>query len=453
MQHIFSAEYKYQTWRTLWVALAKVQQKAGLPITTAQITEMEDAVTDINFDKVAAYEKESRHEVMAHIKAFGECAPSAKPIIHLGATSVFVMDNGELLQIHKATTLIQHRIQAVIHRLMQLAQKYARTPTLAYTHLQPAQPTSIGKRCAQWGASFCRDLQEIHAFQDALRLRGIKGATGTQASFAQMGISWTALQDMETDFAQLFGFKDCYPIVGQCYDRKIDHALLSALANIAISAHKCATDIRLLQGLGEMEEVFEKQQVGSSAMPYKRNPILSERVCSIAKFLMALPQSSAAVASTQWLEHSLDDSAARRIHIAQSFLAADAILILLSHITRTLHIKEERINANIHAQLPFLLSEKILVAHVRAGGDRQEIHERIRIHAMDAVEKHATDSDYFLRRIEADPAITITREELTRAINDGLIGYAAEQTERWIADECTPLLHGFSNDASESIRV
>ena len=442
MLQLFSREEKYRLWRELWVALATAQQRAGLPIDNQQIAELRKAaIQDIDFDRVRDYERESRHEVMAHIRALADEAPRAAPIIHLGATSVFVMDNGDLIRMRRALTRIRDCLLLIIDCLVERASQEQHTPCLAYTHLQPAQPTTFGKRMAQWADALLGDCAAIIHLIDELPFRGLKGASGTQASYKELGIDRERMAQLEHEIASAFEFTDVAPLTAQNYDRKIDYTILTTLSMIAQSAHKFGTDIRLLQGLGECEERFAEQQVGSSAMPYKRNPIRSERLCSLAKFLIALPHSAALVSSTQWLEHTLDDSAARRLHIPQAFLAADAILLLYYDIIHGLSLNYSHIEHRLHTEAPFFLCEGLLMRAVIHGADRQKMHEILRRHAMTARnELNSGGERNRLYELLADDAEFPT--DILGAESDidmrAHVGYAAEQVEEWIRDRYRP---------------
>ena len=440
----FSDTNRYRTWRRLWIALAESEAELGLEITEEQLDELRAGVEPIDFDRVAVIEKDLRHDVMAHITAYGEQCPKAKPIIHLGATSCFVTDNSDLLLMKTGLEILREKLVAVLEAFREFALRHRNLPALAYTHFQPAQLTTVGKRAALWAQDFLLDLQELNERHEGLRARGVKGATGTQASFLQLfgGDAKKVAQLDELVTAKL-GFSDSFKITGQTYTRKVDHAIVNVLASIAQSCHKCTSDARLLQGVGELAEPFGSSQVGSSAMPYKRNPMRLERVSSLAKFVMCTAQNPAWIHATQWMERTLDDSANRRISIPEAFLATDAMLVLMVNVLRGLEVQPGVIRKRIDEELPFIASETLLMVAVQHGGDRQELHECIRRHAMDVVEarrEHGASND-LLERLAADPLFADVREQVRELADPArYVGLSAEQTEAFFRDEVDPLL-------------
>ena len=407
MSELWSPQRKFSAWRRLWVALAEAEAELGLPITPRQIAELKRHVDDIDFEAAARCERRLRHDVMAHVHAYGEVCPEARPIIHLGATSCFVTDNTDLLLLGESLQLVRDRVVGVIGALAEFARKHRDLPCLAYTHFQPAQPTTVGKRACLWAHDFVLDLVEIEHRMGQLKAHGSKGTTGTQASFLSLFQGDHAkVRRLEELVCRKMGFAETYPVAGQTYPRKVDAQVLAALSGVAQSAHKMATDLRLLAHRKEVEEPFEEEQIGSSAMAYKRNPMRSERICSLARFLMGLEASSAQTASVQWLERTLDDSAIRRLDLPQAFLAADAVLILCQNVTGGLVVYPKVIAASLEAELPFMATENILMAAVAAGGDRQDLHERIRRHsqAAAAVVKEQGGKNDLLKRLAADAA-------------------------------------------------
>jgi adenylosuccinate lyase len=443
MSHTFSEDFKFKTWRRLWIALAESERELGLPITATQIGELKRSAETINYAAAERIEKQTRHDVMAHVKAFGLQCPKAAGIIHLGATSCFVADNTELLQIRDALRIVQIKLAKVVDSLGRFASKYRGLPTLGFTHFQPAQPTTVGKRACLWAQDFALDLAEIETRLERLDFRGVKGTTGTQASFLALfdGDERKVLR-LEKLVAKKMGFAATFPVTGQTYTRKIDAQALAALSGVAQSASKMATDIRLLQGLKEIEEPFGKKQVGSSAMAYKRNPMRSERVCALARFVIASAANPAVTAATQWLERTLDDSANRRLAIAESFLATDAILNICLDVAGGLVVNKAQIAKRLAAELPFMATEEILMAAVNAGGDRQELHERIRVHsqaAARAVKQEALDND-LLDRLAKDPAFTDVRGMLASMTNPRrFIGRAPSQVTDFVRDVIGPI--------------
>ncbi|MDE3045027.1 MAG: adenylosuccinate lyase [Verrucomicrobiota bacterium] len=433
MSHLFSASFKITTFRKLWIALAKAQQSLGLPISRKQISQMESKIKAIDFEKTEEYEKKFRHDVMAHIHAFGDACPDAKPIIHLGATSSFVTDNGDLIQMREGLSLLLQKLLLVLQRFSKLAEKHAAAPCLSYTHFQPAQPTTIGKRICLWLQDFLLDAKEWQRCLEELPFLGVKGATGTQASFlALFEGSHSKVTALEKKIAKTFGFEKILPIAGQTYTRKIDLQLLNAFESFAVSAHKFATDVRLLAHEGEILEAFGESQVGSSAMPYKRNPIYCERICGIARFAISLAQNPAYTAATQWLERSLDDSSNRRLCIPEAFLSIDAILNLVLHVLDGIKIETKTALSRLDEQLPFLVMENILMEAVKRGANRQEVHEKLRKIA------HSPDPMNALFRSKEFPLSF--QEMKALAHPKGLIGRSPEQVNEFLTQELRPFL-------------
>ena len=444
MLYIFSPEKKFTTWRQLWIALAEIEKELGLDITDEQIQELKDNATNIDYDVAAAYEKKFRHDVMAHVHAYGDVAPSAKAIIHLGATSAFVGDNTDLIQIRDGFQLIKGQLINVIDGLAKFARQYKDLPTLGFTHFQPAQLTTIGKRATLWLQSVLLDLEELEFRIDTLRFRGVKGTTGTAASFKELfDGDYEKVKTLDKKLSERFGFKKVFAVSGQTYDRKIDAQALELLSNIAQSAHKFTNDLRLLQNLKEIEEPFEKNQIGSSAMAYKRNPMRSERISSLAKYVMSLASSPAMVAATQWFERTLDDSANKRLAIPQAFLAIDAILIIWNNILDGLVVYPKIIEKHIAEELPFMATEYIIMEGVKNGGDRQELHEIIRTHSMEAARqvKMEGKTNDLIERIIADDNVKIDKEKLVELLDPkNFTGFASEQTEEFLKDLVDPII-------------
>ena len=383
MLYNFSPNNKFRNWRKLWIALAEIEKDLGLDISDEQIAQLKANADNIDYVKAADYEKKFRHDVMAHVHTYGDDAPLAKGIIHLGATSAFVGDNTDLIQMRDGLLLLRKQMVNVIKNLSDFALKYKDLPTLGFTHYQPAQLTTVGKRATLWLQSLILDFEELEFFLETLRFRGVKGTTGTAASFLELFEGdYSKVQHLDKELSKRFGFEKVFGVSGQTYDRKIDAKVMALLSNIAQSAHKFTNDLRLLQNLKEIEEPFEKNQIGSSAMAYKRNPMRSERIGALSKFVMSLSSSSAMVAATQWFERTLDDSANKRLAIPQSFLAIDAILLIWNNIMNGIVVYENRIHKHIMDELPFMATEYIIMEEVKAGGDRQEIHETIRVHSM-----------------------------------------------------------------------
>ena len=446
---LFSPRVKFETWRTLWIALAEAEKELGLPITDEQIADLKKYEHDVDFKTAEAREREVRHDVMAHVYAYGKQAKLAAPIIHLGATSAYVGDNTDILVMRQALRLVAQEIVALLQDLSKFAIKYKDLPTLGFTHFQPAQPTTVGKRAALWMQDFLLDYQNIVELADTLPLRGVKGTTGTLASFLELFDGDEAkVKKLEKLVAKKIGGGKALPIIplsGQTYTRKLDYDVLSRLSGLAQSASKMATDIRLLQHLKEIEEPFEKSQIGSSAMAYKRNPMRSERVCSLARVLMATPQVAAATEATQWFERTLDDSACRRITIPEAFMAADAIVSILRNISEGLVVNKKVIENHLMAELPFMATENIMMAAVKKGGDRQELHERIRVHSQAAAQEVKTygRANDLLDRIVSDPSFGLTKAEISGLLKPELYtGMSAVQVEDFIKEHIRPITRG-----------
>ena len=444
MQYIFSQDMKFRTWRKLWIALAETEKELGLHITQEQIDEMKAHAEDINYDVAKAREKEVRHDVMSHVYAYGVQCPKAKGIIHLGATSCYVGDNTDIIIMVEALKLVQKKLVNVVAELSRFADKYKDQPTLAFTHFQPAQPTTVGKRATLWCQEFLMDLEDLEYVLGTIKLLGSKGTTGTQASFLELfdGDQET-IDKIDPMIAQKMGFKACYPVSGQTYSRKVDTRVANILAGIAASAHKMSNDIRLLQHLKEVEEPFEKSQIGSSAMAYKRNPMRSERIASLSRYVMVDALNPAITSATQWFERTLDDSANKRLSVPEGFLAIDGILDLCLNVIDGLVVYPKVIEKHMMAELPFMATENIMMDAVKAGGDRQELHERIRELSMEAgktVKVEGKDNN-LLELIAADPAFNLTLEELQKTMDPKkYVGRAKEQTESFVAKVVTPVL-------------
>ena len=444
MQYIFSQDMKFRTWRRLWIALAETEKELGLNITQEQIDELKAHADDINYDVAKAREKEVRHDVMSHVYAYGVQCPKAKGIIHLGATSCYVGDNTDIIVMTEALKLVQKKLVNVIAELSKFADKYKDQPTLAFTHFQPAQPTTVGKRATLWTQEFMMDLEDLEYVLGTIKLLGSKGTTGTQASFLELfeGEQET-IDKIDPMIAAKMGFKECYPVSGQTYSRKVDTRVVNVLAGIAASAHKMSNDIRLLQHLKEVEEPFEKSQIGSSAMAYKRNPMRSERIASLSRYVMVDALNPAITSATQWFERTLDDSANKRLSVPEGFLAIDGILDLCLNVVDGLVVYPKVIEKHMMAELPFMATENIMMDAVKAGGDRQELHERIRELSMEAgrnVKVEGKDNN-LLELIADDPAFNLTLEELQKTMDPKkYVGRAKEQTESFIAKVVNPVL-------------
>lgn len=441
MSRIWSSQHRHSTWRRLWVALAEAEAELGINISQAQIDELRTAVDDIDFDLAAKYEKQLRHDVMAHVHTYGDRCPSAKGIIHLGATSCFVTDNGDLLLIRESLELLRTRLVRVIDRLAQFAVEYRSLPCLGFTHLQPAQPTTVGKRACLWAYDLVLDLEELDHRLETLRFRGVKGTTGTQASFLELFHGDHAqVLDLDRRVSEKMGFDEVYAVTGQTYSRKVDAQVLSLLSGIGTSAHKAGSDLRILQSRKELEEPFEEKQIGSSAMAYKRNPMRAERMCSLARFASSLTSSGDQTFATQWLERTLDDSANRRLTLPQSLLAIDAVLIIYENIMTGLVVYPEVIRKHLLAELPFMATENILMQAVEGGGDRQHLHERIRVHSQEAgkqVKQFGRDND-LIERLKGDADFAGVNLDLAL---DPLkfVGRAPEQVDDFVRDIVDPI--------------
>ena len=444
MQYIFSPDKKFRTWRRLWIALAEAEMELGLPITQEQVDELRVHQDDINYDVAKAREAQVRHDVMSHVYAYGVQCPKAKGIIHLGATSCYVGDNTDLIIMTEALRLVKKKLVNVMDELSRFAERYKAQPTLAFTHFQPAQPTTVGKRAALWMHDLTLDLADLDYVIDGMRLLGSKGTTGTQASFMELfDGDQEKVKAVDQKIAEKMGFPGWYPVSGQTYSRKIDSRVLNVLAGIAQSAHKFSNDVRLLQHLKEVEEPFEKNQIGSSAMAYKRNPMRSERMASLANYVMADAMNPMMTASTQWFERTLDDSANKRISVPEAFLAVDGILDLYLNVVDGLVVYPKVIEKHLMAELPFMATENIMMDAVKAGGDRQELHERIRELSMEAgrnVKEKGLDNN-LLELIAADPAFNLKLEDLKKTMDPTLYtGRAKEQVEEFLAEVIRPIL-------------
>lgn len=444
MSYLFSPHFKYLTWRKLWVALAKSQKTLGLPITDKQIAELKSAETKIDLSTAEEYEKKFRHDVMAHIHAFGDLCPDAKGIIHLGATSCFVTDNADLIQMREGLTILRNKTLQVIRQLHDFSQKHASLSCLSFTHFQSAQPTTLGKRACMWLQDLLMDLHDFERHLEEMRFLGVKGATGTQASFLSLFENdHSKVKKLDELVAEEMGFSKLFPISGQTYTRKQDIRVMAALSSFAASSHKFATDLRLLAHLKEVEEPFAEKQIGSSAMPYKRNPMRSERICGLARFLISLNENALYTESTQWLERTLDDSANRRLYLPEAFLTADAILNLLCNVTAGLIVHPKIIEKHLADELPFLATEHILMEAVKQGKDRQAVHERLRIHSLETsrkIKEEGLASD-LLERMATDPAIGLTVAQIHEQMKiKHFIGRAIEQTHEFLSEQVNPIL-------------
>lgn len=453
MADLFSPERQAILWRDLWIALAEAERELGVELPEEAVDAMRAARDTLDLGRVAELEAGLRHDVVAHLHHFGEVATAARGFLHLGATSAFVGDNAVLIQQRDALRLVRRRLLGVVAALAGFARTHRAVPTLGYTHFQPAQPTTVGKRACLWIQNFLLDLQQVEACLSELRLRGARGTTGTEASFLELLGTGERVDELNRMLAERFDFPGVYDVVGQVYPRKVDQRALGVLAGIGASASQLGHDIRLLQGLGELQEPFGTDQVGSSAMPYKRNPMRSERMCALARHLCTLELQAGWTASVQWLERSLDDSAARRIAIPEAYLCADALLQIADNVAAGLVIFPAVIRSRLRRELPFLLVEHLLIAGVREGGDRQELHERIRRHAMAArerMEEEATESD-FLERVEADPELSLGGERLRELADPAhLTGRAEEQVDRFLEGSVDPLLEAEGAEAATS---
>ena len=444
MSYLFSPHYKFSTWRRLWLALAEAEQALGLPIEDAQLQAMRDTLEDLDLDAAAAYEKKLRHDVMAHVHAWGDQVPGARPIIHLGATSCYVGDNTDLIVLREALDLVLPRLADVIDALAGFAEEHASLPTLGFTHYQPAQLTTVGKRACLWLQELLLDLRALERLRADLRFRGVKGTTGTQASFLTLFDGDHAkVEELDARVTAAFGFESAFRVTGQTYTRKLDHQLVAALGSFGATAHRIATDLRLLANLKEVEEPFGKHQIGSSAMAYKRNPMRSERVCALARHLVALSQDTAWTAALQWMERTLDDSANRRISLPEAFLATDGILQVLQNVTRGLVVYPAVIGRRVASELPFMATENLIMAMVRRGADRQEVHEAIRVHSLAAarqVKIEGRDND-LLDRVREDAYFAPIHDDLDALLDPStFVGRAPEQVASFLAAEVRPAL-------------
>ena len=457
MQFLFSEKFKFTTWRRLWIALARAEKALGLNITDEQISEMEAHAEDIDFSVAEAREKEVRHDVMSHVYAFGKVCPKAEPIIHLGATSCYVGDNTDVIILREASRLILKKCAQVLKNLKAFALKYKGLPCLAYTHLQPAQLTTVGKRATLWAYELSQDVEELEFRLSKLKLLGQKGTTGTQASFMELfGGDEEKCRKVEELIAKETGFDEVVPVSGQTYSRKVDAYFLSALSGIAQSAYKFANDLRILQSFEEMEEPFEKNQIGSSAMPYKRNPMRSERICALARYVIVDSLNPALTAGTQWFERTLDDSANKRISVSEAFLATDAILNIYINVTENLVVYEKVIEKRVMEKLPFMATENIMMDAVKAGGNRQELHERIRVHshaAARAVKAEGKPND-LIDRIAADEAFGVTREQIESSLDPKkYIGRSVSQVEEFVENVLDPILSRYTETVTSDLKV
>ena len=442
MLRLFSDDSRYQTWRRLWTALARAQHQLGLPITAEQVAELEAHITDIDYDMAAAREREVRHDVMAHVYAYGKAAPSAAGILHLGATSCYVTDNADLILYRDGLKYLRGQLLAVLANLAAFAEKYAAIPTLGYTHYQPAQPVTVGKRATLWMQDFLSDLEELDYLLSTMKFLGCRGTTGTEASFMELfDGDEEKIDEMNRRIAGEFSFAECFSVCGQTYPRKVDSRVLNCLSSMAQSAYRMANDIRLLQHDRQVEEPFGESQIGSSAMAYKRNPMRCERICSLSRYLMADAVNAPMTAAVQWMERTLDDSANRRISLPEGFLCADAVLRLCQNVTNGLHVNEAIVDRTLREYLPFLATEDLMMEAVKRGGDRQQLHEIIRRHSMAATArmKEGLPCD-LLDRLAADPAFGLTRQELDALMEPKrYIGRCPQQVAQFLA-QCAPLL-------------
>ena len=457
MQEIFSPDRKFTTWRKLWVALAESEMEMGLPVTRAQVDELKAHIYDIDYEAARRHEERTRHDVMAHVLAYGDVCPGARGVIHLGATSCYVTDNADILMLRDALTLVRDKVIEVVRRLRSFALEYKDLPTLGYTHLQPAQLTTVGKRATLWMQDLLMDLEEVNFALSSLKLLGNRGATGTQESFMKLfDGDGEKVDELERRIAEKVGMQKCFAVSGQTYPRKLDSRVLGALSGVAQSAYKFAQDMRLLQSFREVEEPFEKGQIGSSAMAYKRNPMRSERICALARHVMALTQDAQMTAATQWFERTLDDSANRRLSLPEAFLATDAVLELYANIADGMVVYPAMIGKRVKENLPFMATEAILMEGVRLGGDRQELHERIRVHSQAAavrMKQEGLESD-LMERIAADPAFPMDHEHLSNLLApENYTGRAAEQTENFVRREVDPVLAGHEARAMGEIKL
>lgn len=449
MLSLFSPDKKFQTWRKLWITLAEAQQELGLPISDEQINELKSFEKNIDFDRAKAIEKETRHDVMSHVHAYGEQCPKAMPIIHLGATSAYVGDNTDVLVFREALILTRNKLVNVIDKLASFAEETKHIPTLGFTHFQPAQLTTVGKRATLWNMDLIQDLQDIEYTIDSLMLRGAKGTTGTQASYLNLfDGDHKKVKALDDKIATKLNFSKSFPVTGQTYSRKLDSRILNALSGVGQSLHKITNDLRLLQHLKEVEEPFEKNQIGSSAMAYKRNPMRSERIASLSRYLIASSLNPAMTQASQWFERTLDDSANRRISIPESFLCADAILDIMNNVVSGLVVYENVIYKHVMAELPFMATENIIMEAVKKGGDRQVLHESIRVHSMEAarmVKEHGQGND-LLDRIVNDSLFNLSNDDIAKLTEPSLfIGRSAEQVDEFNEEMVQPIINRYKD--------
>ena len=451
MLELFSSDMRYRTWRRLWVSLAKAEMKLGLPVTAEQVSDLENNIENIDYECVSKREKEVRHDVMAHVYAYGKVAPSAAGIIHLGATSCYVTDNADLIIYRDGLLYLRKELLKVIANLADFAEKYKALPTLGYTHYQPAQLVTVGKRATLWMQDYLSDLNEIDFAIENIKFLGCRGTTGTEASFVDLFEGNTSkIDEMNRMIASDFGFDECFDVCGQTYPRKVDSRILNALSSVAQSCYRMANDIRLLQHDRQLEEPFEKNQIGSSAMAYKRNPMRSERICSLARYLMADAMNAPMTASTQWLERTLDDSANRRISMPEGFLCADAILRLAQNVTDGLHVNEKIVEKTVKDYLPFIATENLMMEAVKKGGNRQQLHETIRKCSMEATAKMKNGEECdLLSRLAAEKEFGLTEEEMNTLLTpSAYIGRCPEQVDAFLG-KIKPLLVGVSHENTE----
>lgn len=457
MQYIFSPDKKFTTWRRLWVALAESEQELGLDITDEQIAQMKEHIDDINYDVAKAREKEVRHDVMSHVYAYGEQCPLAKPIIHLGATSCYVGDNTDIIIMTEAMQLIKKKLVNLIAELAKFAREYKDLPTLAFTHFQPAQPTTVGKRASLWLQDLMLDLEDVDFVLSRAKLLGCKGTTGTQASFMELfDGNHEKCKELDRKIAAKMGYDKCFAVSGQTYPRKVDSQMLNVLSGIAQSAYKFSNDIRLLQHLKQIEEPFEKKQIGSSAMAYKRNPMRSERIGSLARYIIADAVNPAITAATQWFERTLDDSANKRISIPEAFLAADAVLALYINVVDGLVVYPKVIEKQFMSEIPFMATENIMMDAVKRGGDRQELHEKIRVYSMEAGRNVKVEGkeNNLPALIAADPAFGMTEEEILALLKpENFVGRAPEQVEDFLGEVVEPVLEANKELLGVSVEI
>jgi adenylosuccinate lyase len=455
MQRIFSPGHRFRTWRRLWLALAEGEQALGLPIPDEALEQMRAGLDQLDLEKAAEYERRFRHDVMAHVHLFGEIAPAAKGIIHLGATSAFVGDNTDLIQHREALTLIRNRLIRCVGALASFAREHRALPTLAYTHFQPAQPTTVGKRATLWIQDFLLDLEELEFRLETLRFRGVRGTTGTQASFLDLFEGDHAtVEQLGAMVAEKMGFPRSFGVTGQTYPRKVDQALLATLAGVAASASKMGNDLRLLAHLREVEEPFEEEQIGSSAMPYKRNPMRAERICALSRHVITLAQDPAVTAATQWLERTLDDSANRRVSVPDAYLSMDGILVLVENVSRGLVVNPMVIRRNLEEHLQFMATETILMLAVQKGGDRQLLHEGIRRHSMDAARRMKDEGARadLLERIAQDEVFGMSLGELHELVDpERFVGRAPEQVDRFLEEWVDPIVQRYSSESNQAL--